>query len=82
MYSKITIELSDETAANLILQELSVGYNSLRRDHLERSRGGELAVFHHDRDQDLAELSRRADAYRLVMEDFVVPGQPLPIDQD
>ncbi|MGL6052614.1 MAG: hypothetical protein ACRC16_21980 [Aeromonas salmonicida] len=79
---KLEIEINEDMLDQLILNHLSESYRDLESMREAREKGEAVPYLYQDQEEDLAELSRKLVAYRLVMEDFVVPGDPLPIDED
>lgn len=61
------IELHTETVEQLVREDLTTVLKSLRQDYKKRKAGQAIAVWHLDKDEDLAEFRRHIDAFQTVL---------------
>lgn len=61
------VEVCIEGVNDIIRADLKDTLKSLQQDLKRRKAGGNLAIFHTDTQQDIAELQRHIDALKLVL---------------
>jgi hypothetical protein len=61
------VELCVEGMNTLVRADLKDTLKSLRDDLKRRKAGGTLAIFHNNQVEDIRELQRHVDAFRLVL---------------
>jgi len=61
------IDIDSEVLSEIVRADLSDTLKSLQTDLKRRKAGGTLAVFHMDKDEDVAELQRHIEAIKLVL---------------
>lgn len=61
------VEVCIEGVNDIIRADLKDTLKSLQQDLKRRKAGGNLAIFHTDAKQDIAELQRHIDALKLVL---------------
>jgi len=64
--TKVTVELDWDTIDNIIQQELQKAYECLSIDLENCKEGKGIAIFHHDKDEDVAEITKHLEAFKIV----------------
>ncbi len=63
----MNIELCPESIALIVRKDLKVATGNLQQDLKRRKKGEQIAIFHTDAREDIAELQRHVDAFKLVL---------------
>jgi len=65
---KYTIEMVEEQVDHILLQETKNSLDILKLNLKERKKDGGMCFFHTDKEQDIKELKRYIEAFKLVYE--------------
>ena len=63
----VKVELCVEGMGAIVRAERGETISNLNDDLKRRKKGGSLAIFHLNKDEDVAELERHVEAFKLVM---------------
>jgi hypothetical protein len=63
----VKVELCVEGMGAIVRAELGETFKNLKDDLKRRKKGNSIAIFHMDKDEDVAELERHVEAFKLVM---------------
>lgn len=61
------IEVCIEGVNDIVRSDLTNSLDNLKDDLKRRKKGGSIAIFHMEKDEDIAELQRHIDAFNLVL---------------
>lgn len=61
------LEVCIEGVNAIVRSELGETLENLKDDLKRRKKGNSIAIFHMDKDEDVAELERHVEAFKLVM---------------
>lgn len=61
------IEVCIEGVNDIIRTDLGEALKNLKDDLKRRKKGNSIAIFHMDKNEDVAELQRHIDAFKLVL---------------
>ena len=61
------IEVCIEGVNAIVRSELNETLKCLKDDLKRRKKGNSIAIFHMNKDEDVAELNRHIDAYKVVL---------------
>lgn len=63
----VKVELCIEGMGAIVRAELGETFKNLKDDLKRRKKGNSIAIFHMDKDEDVAELERHVEAFKLVL---------------
>lgn len=61
------IEVCIEGVNDIVRSDLTNSLDNLKDDLKRRKKGGSIAIFHMEKDEDIAELKRHIEAFELVL---------------
>ena len=61
------LEICECALETIIRADVKGTLSSLKRDLKSRKRGGGAGIFHTDKDEDVAEIRRHIDAFKIVL---------------
>ena len=61
------IEVCIEGVNDIVRSDLTNSLSSLKSDLKRRKKGDSVAIFHMEKDEDIAELKRHIEAFELVL---------------
>ena len=61
------IEVCIEGVNDIVRSDLTNSLDNLKDDLKRRKKGDSVAIFHMEKDEDIAELQRHIDAFNLVL---------------